>query len=252
MPDRNTMLGGVEVGADLQSWCKSVIGGLQCFVRGTRYDMAHAVSRLGQQLVSPDSGTVKQIDRVAGYLKSTIGFNLSGFHGVGDDVLVTYTDSDHHGDSKFTTRSQTGVMVTLNGVPVHWRSNRQPKTTLSPAESEIYALSVGVKDARLTGMVLEEMGAVVEWPIRVRTDSAGAYSFQRDECPDSKLRGCFDFRDAWVDELQDASVSGRCRVKVERCRDSENLADVLTKCMATYKFKARIKQLKDWLFEYGR
>ena len=85
---------------------------------------------------------------------------------------------------------------------------------MSPAESEIYALSIGVKDARLTGMVLEEMGAVVEWQIRVRTDSVGAYSFQRDECPDSKLRGCFDFRDAWVDELQDASVPGRCRVKV--------------------------------------
>ena len=42
-----------------------------------------------------------------------------------------------------------------------WRSNRQPITSLSPTESEIYALSVSVKDVRLMGWALEELGVAV-------------------------------------------------------------------------------------------
>jgi hypothetical protein len=240
MPDRNTMLGGDTVNDNVKSWCKSVIGGLQHFVRCTRWDISHAVSRLGQQLENPTVGTVKQIDRIAGYMKSSIARRLQGYHGMGDDVLMTYTDSDHHGDPKNTSRSQTSVMCILNGVPVHWRSNRQPKTTLSPAESEIYALSVGIKDAQLTGWVLEEMGATVSWPINIYTDSAGAYSFQRDANPETKLRGCFDFRERWVSELQEADS-----VNVQLCPDDDNLADIGTKCLATYKYKRRVQQLEE-------
>ena len=82
MPDRSPMLGGDAVSDNMKSWCKSVIGGLQHFVRGTMWDIAHAVSRLGQQLANPDTGTVKQIDRIAGYLKSSIDRRLQGYHGV--------------------------------------------------------------------------------------------------------------------------------------------------------------------------
>ena len=60
-----------------------------------------------------------------------------------------------------SSRSQAGVILCLNGVPVMWRSNRQSFTSLSPAESEIYALSVGVRDARLLGWVLAEFGVEV-------------------------------------------------------------------------------------------
>ena len=55
-------------------------------------------------------------------------------------------DARHRGDRLINNRSQTGVIICLNGVSVMRRSNRQPVTSLSPAESEIYALSVGVKD----------------------------------------------------------------------------------------------------------
>ena len=96
------------------------------------------------------------------------------------DEVITMTDSNHHGDPKFTSKSQSGVIVMLNGIPAHWRSNRQPRSTLSPTESEIYALSTGVKDSRLFHWVLEEMtNAETVYPIQVLTDSTGARSFQR-------------------------------------------------------------------------
>ena len=87
-------------------------------------------------------------------------------------------DASHRGDRLINNRSQTGVIICLNGVPVMWRSNRQPVTSLSPAESEIYALSVGVKDIRLMGWVLEELGVAVRWPMKIWCDSTGAISFK--------------------------------------------------------------------------
>ena len=38
--------------------------------------------------------------------------------------------------------SQSGNIVLLNGVPIHWRSSRQPRTAMSPGVAEIYAMSL--------------------------------------------------------------------------------------------------------------
>lgn len=130
-------------------------------------------------------------------------------------------------------------LVLLNGVPVHWRSNRQPSTSLSPAESEVYALSVGVKDSRLAGWVLEELGVSVQWPMQVETDSSGAISFKNDTCPTSKLRGAFDYREDWVQELK-----GTNEVKVSHVSDTNNLADMFTKPYQTYLYVARVEQMQ--------
>ena len=243
MPNKNVLCQGeVLENVNEIAWCKSVIGGLQHFVRSLRYDMAQAVSRVAQDMDRPTEGTVRQLERIAGYLKGSLGFSLRGLHGVGNDDVRVYVDSDHNSDSKRTSKSQSGVIITLNGVPIHWRSNRQPRTSLSPTEAEVYAMSVGVKDACLSGWVLEEMGGKVSWPLPVCTDSSGAYSFQRDSCPESRLRGCFDLREEWVRELQEEGA-----VEVKMCTDAENLADVFTKCLPTYKFKARIRQIVEKL-----
>ena len=79
-------------------------------------------------------GTVKSLKGIAGYLKGSIGFRIGGARLLGvDDHFSIFTDSDHHGDRLMNSKSQTGVMVLLNGVPIHWRSNKQPKTADSPA-----------------------------------------------------------------------------------------------------------------------
>ena len=122
----------------------------------------------------------------------------------------------------------------MNGTPIHWRSNKQPKTTPSPTESEVYALSVGVKDSRLTGWVMDELGVGVGYPLRVATDSSGAYSFKGDMCPTSKLRGCFDYRAKWVRELVDDK-----EIELYLVKDEANLADIFTKCHSTKEFRRR-------------
>ena len=53
-------------------------GSLRYFVRATRWDIAHSVSRVSQFNQSPAEGMVASLKRIAGYLKSTIGFRVAG------------------------------------------------------------------------------------------------------------------------------------------------------------------------------
>ena len=236
----NSLCDRGEINDNLKSWCKSVIGGLWYYARGVRWDIAHAVSRISQTDGNPTLGTVRALHHLAGYLLATKEFDLVGVANPGTDILTSMCDASHHGDSELTTLSQSGVVVCLNGVPIHWRSNRQTKGTNSPAESEVYALSVGCKDFRLMGWVLEDAGVAVEWPLKLGVDSSAARSFKEDTCPTTKLRGCFSFRSAWVQELkQDRHIS------LYSVRDKQNISDIFTKCMGPSAFKYRVKQIRD-------
>ena len=179
MPSREELFSDDELVSDEEaSWCKSVIGSLHFLVRASRWDIAHAVSRVSQFNCNPTKGTVKSLKVIAGYLKGSIDFKLGGARLLGvDDHFNIFYDSDHHGDRLMTSKSQTGVVFLLNGIPVHWRSNKQPTTADSPACAEIYALKECVKDARLLLWVAEEMAVAVSWPFVVNCDSKQAISF---------------------------------------------------------------------------
>jgi hypothetical protein len=129
----------------------------------------------------------------------------------------------------------------LNGTPLHWRSNRQPSTADSPAVSEIYALKEGVKDGRLVQWVAEEMGIVTAYPFTVCVDNTQALSFQSDTCPNSKIRGSIDMREAWVKELRDLDI-----VATQYVEGVRNLADIFTKCFMGPAFQRLKKKIVDY------
>ena len=115
------------------------------------FRVSHSVSRVSQFNCNPTMGTVKVLKVIAGYLKGSIDFRAGGTRLLNlNDQFNIFTDSDHHGDKLMTSKSQTGVMVLLNGIPIHWRSNTQPKTADSPACVETYALNT-LTIARITG-----------------------------------------------------------------------------------------------------
>ena len=137
------------------------------------------------------------------YLASTIDFKSR----VCSNTWHIYSDSDHAGDrGSDSARSRTGVMILLNGMPVHWRSNKQPITSISSAQAEIYAMSETARDARLRLWVHEELGGTVGYPFHILVDNAAGISFQGSTCQASKLRGIFDVRDKWVKDLKDVDV----------------------------------------------
>ena len=189
----NTALGTLEA-----TFYRSTVGQIQFLAHMVRYDVAHPISRLGQYSQSPTEGARKALVRVLGYLAKTSDFRIEGqIHGEGDKVEI-YSDSDHGGDKHVTTRSHTGNLICLNGVPVHWRSAKQPVTALSSAEAEIYALSEAVKCGRLFQWRCEEMGMSMEWPMQIWVDNEQAVVFQKGTCVNSKLKGTFDMRLQWI------------------------------------------------------
>ena len=90
----------------------------------TRYDIAHAVSRLSQCAAHPTRASHTALVRVLKYRVNTPAHNLTGT-GSYKDVLAIYSDSDYAGDRPHTMKSHTGCMITLNGAPVQWLSKKQ-------------------------------------------------------------------------------------------------------------------------------
>ena len=115
-------------------------------------------------------------------------------------------------------------MILLNGLPVHWRSNKQPETAISSAQAEIYAMSEACKDIRLRLWVAEEIGLQPAYPTDIKVDNQSGVHFQNKMNPASKLKGVFDLREKWVEELQNRRIITAVKIST-----SVNLADQLTK-----------------------
>jgi hypothetical protein len=240
MPSMDMLLSDLTpLDTDEAAWCKSALGQLHYYARGTRYDISHTVSMISQFCAKPTVGAKLAVKYLAGYLNGTLDDKITVMRSDSPDVFNFFTDSNHYGKG----RSQTGVIILLNGAPLHWRSNRQPVTADSPAVSEIYALKEGVKDGRLIQWVAEEMGIVTAYPFTVSVDNTQALSFQSDTCPNSKIRGSIDMREAWVKELRDLSI-----VATQYVEGGSNLADIFTKCFmgpAFAKLKKKIVEFQE-------
>jgi hypothetical protein len=240
MPDSSEIASNAtELGSLEATFYRMAVGQIQYLSHMVRYDVAHAVSRLGQYNQKPTEGSRLALMRVLGYMGGSADFKIEGTVEGEPDKIAVYSDSDHGGDKHLTTRSQSGTMILLNGVPVHWRSSKQPVTALSSAEAEIYALSEAIKSGRLFQWRCEEADMKVEWPMNVMVDNTQSISFQQGTCVNSKLRGTFDMRLKWVGEVKNTKEAQA--VYVPR---GDNCADVLTHCLSSGNFNRGIDRIK--------
>ena len=85
-------------------------------------------------------------------------------------------------------------------------------------------MSEACKDIRLRLWVAEELGLQPAYPTDIKVDNQAGVIFQNKMNPTSKLKGVFDLRDNWVQELQDRQIITAVKVNT-----NVNLADQLTK-----------------------
>lgn len=148
-----------------QKWFRSVLMSLSWFACQTRLDLSHTISQLAQQMGSktvpdkPSVSAVQALKRVVSYVRYRPCFTLVVDRVDQDNEWGLYVDSDHAGDAPHNARSHTGVVLLLNGMPVQWRSNKQPVTALSSAAAEVYAFSEAVKDVNLNYYGEQRMSA---------------------------------------------------------------------------------------------
>ena len=164
--------------------------------------------------------------RVVAYLKGTPQQSLKAVvRHANKCTWDCYVDSDWAGDRDISTRSHTGMVFLCNGAPIKWLSKKQITTSKASAEAEIYALSTAAQALKTTYYRAQELGVNAKFPGTLYVDNAAGVSFQRRTNPDTRLKGTFDLRAAWVQELQDQQV-----ITVEKVHTALNIADLLTKC----------------------
>ena len=182
-----------------QTWFRSVLMSASWFAVSTRFDISQTVSRLAQKMAVPTVSAVSELKRLVAYLMHRPTFTLIVCRvGRTENEYGFYVDSDHAGQQPYTPKSHTGIILMINGIPVLWKSNKQPITALSSAAAAIYAFSECIKQVNLLLWQAEELGVVVPWPVNIYEDNKATVSFQKSTTPNSKLKGIYNLRWNWV------------------------------------------------------
>lgn len=190
-------------------------------------------------MAAPTEAAAKDLRRVMTYLATNPDLKIRA-HVREQDEFEALSDSDHAGDRGLDTRSTTGVMIFYNGAPIEWISKKQTSISLSSAEAEIYALSEAVKRMQAVAWRAEESGCVVSKPVIIQVDNTAGESFQQNTCSNSRLLGCFDLREKWVQELRDSK-----RVKVVSVLTKLNVSDLFIKCHPDGRFLELLKLINE-------
>ena len=221
---------------------QQLVGSLLYASNLTRVDTCFQTNALARYMSAPRQQHMRAAVRVLRYLLDTktrcLRYQLRDDDGReeagagGDDAapveLVVYTDSDWASclDSR---RSTSGVLVTMNGLPVVWGSKRQKTVALSSTEAEYMAIAEGVKEALWLYNLLYQVEAVTRQRVRVqptivvRVDNQSAVALTKEGAPHQRTKH-IDVRHHFVREQV---ASGR--VKIEWISTHHQLADILTK-----------------------
>jgi hypothetical protein len=242
MPDKKYIgKDNTPLNVEQQAECKSLVGSLSWYAISLRYDIAHTVSRLQSVGNNPTVSTLHSAIRCAAYVGSTSEFRIGGAVTTGPDVIECHSDSDHAGDRVLGPQSHSGVLIRLNGVPlaIHWRSKKQPKTSVSPAAAEIYAASEALRELRWIYMIAVDLHLDLSQPMVLQVDNNQVISFKYGTSTKSRLRGMISNRWNWVKELKDDG-----EVSVVKVGTKENMADILTKCLSNKEFNRQVNQIQ--------
>ena len=157
---------------------RHVVGEIMYLSTTMRPDIAVAVSRICGSMNEPRLEDALQLQHLLRYLNNTKSYKMEFKKrvnaGVNYPKLEVYTDSSFAEKDDHERKSRTGVIVTVDGNPVFWKTKRQKVTAVSTHEAELLALWSGVQEALFFRRLLEEMGEAqpASTPVYVDNQSA--------------------------------------------------------------------------------
>ncbi|UYV61670.1 hypothetical protein LAZ67_1005806 [Cordylochernes scorpioides] len=167
------------------------------------------------------------LKRILRYLKGTVNYEL--IYSRGDSSIVTYTDASW--DRTADARSYSGFVIEMGNNLLNWKSNKQRNVALSTAESELEALSEGIKELIWTRNIIGEMKIDLKDRITVYCDSQNAISMIKSKNMKASTkylnRKCHFIRQIVEDE----------EIEVLHVPSEEMKADHLTKSVDAVKIK---------------
>jgi hypothetical protein len=138
---------------------RKAIGCLLWLTRGTRPDLAQAVSKVSRFVENPTTDHVASVKQIFKYVKQTMNTPLK-YH-PNEDGIIAYVDADYAGCTD-TRRSTSGFWITWAGMAISWSSKLQTLVTLSTTEAELVAAVECIKEMKWLKNVLMELDEIRE------------------------------------------------------------------------------------------
>ena len=205
----------------LRKQYSQLIGCLIYAAHAVRLDISYAVGVLGKCAAGPTEEHIKLALRVVRYLATYPKLGIQYRKDGGDPQ--GFADASFADGEKM--RSTSGVVWTMAGGPVIWRSASQLRAASSTGEAEFLALSEASKDAVWLKSIHAEAGVPLKNPLTLQSDSTAALAYARDSAHHRR------FRQVRVDEqvAKDAIADGT--INAVKVGTKEQLADSLTKAL---------------------
>jgi hypothetical protein len=214
-------------------------------VTALRYDVAYAVSAFSRHLVRPCSKVLDAARRVVMHLYQTRDFFIewrSSEEEIQDgtaNVLTGSVDASFGMDS-MTRRSHAGYLNFVNHGAISWKSGLQPIVTLSSCEAEYLGLCAEVCEVKYLRNLLADLGHEQTESTLIWEDNRAAILVAQQECSSAGRCKQIDIRFRFVAE----AIKDRV-VRVRYTPTDLNLADLLTKPLATKEFGRLVDMCRD-------
>ncbi|KAL6054460.1 Cysteine-rich receptor-like protein kinase 25-like protein [Balamuthia mandrillaris] len=205
---------------------QGVIGSLLWIMRGTRPDIAAALSQLTRFCSDPSKHHWAAAQHTLRYLKHTQNTCIVyDGNAPNADRLIGYTDADFGGKEK-KQKSTSGYGFTLCGGPISWSSKKQSDIALSTSDAEYVAACHATKEAVWLRQLLKDLKLPQQGPTELFEDNQTAIKIAENPIIHDRSKH-IDVKYHYVRQKVK-----RKEVKLIYVPSGENIADAMTKSLA--------------------
>jgi hypothetical protein len=249
--------GSPELDERRANYYQGLIGILRWIVELGRIDIMFSVSMLSRYLAAPREGHLEQAFHIFAYLKahSTSSLVFAANPPVVDEtkfvshdwskyypdaeeavppnmpeqrgkavIISCHVDADHAG-CRVTRRSQSGILIRIQGAPIIWYSKRQNTVETSTFGSEFIAMKTAVEQVEALRYKLRMMGVPLEGSADIYCDNESV--FKNATIPESVLQK----KHNSIAYHRTREAQAAKTIRIAWIPGSENWADVLTKSL---------------------
>ncbi|KAG7597916.1 Reverse transcriptase RNA-dependent DNA polymerase [Arabidopsis suecica] len=213
----------------------SAVGSIMYAMTGTRPDLAYPVGIISRYMSNPVKDHWLGVKWVLKYIKGSLKTRLL-YKRNSEFKITGYCDADHGAD-KDKRRSITGLVFTLGGNTISWKSGLQRVVALSSTESEYMSLTEAVKEAVWLKGLLKEFG-FDQRSVEIFCDSQSAIALSKNNVHHERTKH-IDVRYHFIRE-----IIANGDVDVVKIDTEKNPADIFTKIVPVNKFQAALTLLR--------
>ncbi|CAN0862290.1 Retrovirus-related Pol polyprotein from transposon TNT 1-94 [Linum grandiflorum] len=203
---------------------RKIVGSL-IYLISTRPDIAYAVQVVSQFMGTPRKPHLDAVFRIMRYLQGTRGLGLF-FPSTGSAELHAYADADYAGCVD-TRRSTSGWCVKIGDSCIAWRCKKQERISKSSTEAEYRSMSEVCSEVVWLTRLLAELSYPVDLPVHLHADNTSAIQIASNPVLHDRTKHI----ETHVHYIRQLTQTGE--VKIHYLNTEDQIADVLTKALAT-------------------